>query len=101
LLFGALVLKMQRGDVSCAKQARVLSRNEIREIAVDSDSDEDKHYASQSQRMKRSHAHLRDGVPFHGFLVQVIPPAALKMRMLLAMWQCNSHRHCPLNPEGV
>ena len=38
---------MQCGDVSCAKQARVLSRNEIREIVKDSDSDEDKYYTSQ------------------------------------------------------
>ena len=51
LLFDALVLsvslKMQHGDVSCAKRAHVLSRNEIREIVMDSDSDEDKHYTSQ------------------------------------------------------
>jgi len=40
-------MKMQRGDVPCAKQACVLSRNEIREIVMDSDSDEDKYYASQ------------------------------------------------------
>ena len=38
---------MQCGDVSCAKRASVLSRNEIREIVMDSDSDEDKCYASQ------------------------------------------------------
>jgi len=38
---------MQRGDVSFAKQACVLSRNEIREIVMDSDTDEDKYYASQ------------------------------------------------------
>jgi len=38
---------MQHGDVSCAKRARVLSRNEIREIVMDSDSDKDKYYASQ------------------------------------------------------
>jgi len=38
---------MQRGGVSYTKWARVLSRNEIREIVMDSDSDEDKYYASQ------------------------------------------------------
>ena len=38
---------MQCGDVSCAKRAGVLSRNEIREIVMESDSDEDKYYASQ------------------------------------------------------
>ena len=41
LLFDALVLlvllKMQCGDVLCAKRACVLSRNEIREIVMDSD----------------------------------------------------------------
>jgi hypothetical protein len=40
---------MQRGDVSCAKQARVLSGNEIRKIVMDSDSDEDKYYASEAK----------------------------------------------------
>jgi len=38
---------MQRGDVSCAKRACVLSRNEIREIVMDSDSNDEKYYASQ------------------------------------------------------
>ena len=38
---------MQHGDVLCAKRARVLSRNEIREVVMDSDSDEDKYYAPQ------------------------------------------------------
>jgi len=38
---------MQRGDVSSAKQACVVSRNEIREIVMDSDSDEEKYYPSQ------------------------------------------------------
>ena len=38
---------MQRGDVSCAKRARVLSRNEIQEIVMDSDSDKDKYHATQ------------------------------------------------------
>jgi hypothetical protein len=40
-------LKMQCGGVSCTKWACMLSRNEIREIVMDSDSDEDKYYASQ------------------------------------------------------
>jgi len=51
LLCGLAVLKfllsMQHGDVLCAKRARVLSRNEIREIVMDSDSDEDKYHATQ------------------------------------------------------
>jgi hypothetical protein len=41
---------MQRGNVSCVKQARVLSRNEIREIVMGSDSDEDIYYASQESK---------------------------------------------------
>ena len=40
---------MQRGDVSCAKRARMLSGNEIREIVMDSDSDEDKYYDSATE----------------------------------------------------
>ena len=30
-----------------------------------------------------SHAHLRDGLPFHFLQDQIFPPAALKMRMML------------------
>jgi len=41
---------MQRCDVSCGKRARVLSRNEIREIVIDSDSDEVKYYATQKSK---------------------------------------------------
>jgi hypothetical protein len=40
-------LKMQHGGVSYVKWACVLSRNEMREIVMDSDSEEDKYYASQ------------------------------------------------------
>jgi len=43
---------MQCGDVSCSKWGHVLSRNEIREIVVDSDSDEDKYYESQESADK-------------------------------------------------
>jgi len=82
----------------------VLSQNEIGEIVMDSDSDKDKYRATQ-ERTKRSHAHLHDGLPCHSLQVQIIPPADLKMRMMLVMWQVNSHNplsgHCPLNPEGV
>jgi hypothetical protein len=38
---------MKRGDISCAKRARVLFRNEIREVVMDSDSDEENYYASE------------------------------------------------------
>jgi hypothetical protein len=41
------LFKIQRGDVSFAKRDRVLSRNEIRETAMDSDTDEDKYCAPQ------------------------------------------------------
>jgi len=39
---------MQRGDVLCVKRAHMLSGNEIREIVMDSDSDEDKYYKSEA-----------------------------------------------------
>jgi len=55
--------------------------------------------------MKRSHIHLCDGLPFHSLKTQIFSPAALKMRLMLVMWQVNSHNplcgHCPLNPEGM
>ena len=38
---------MQRGYVLCVKQAHVLSRNEIWQIVMDSDSDEEKYYTSE------------------------------------------------------
>jgi hypothetical protein len=38
---------MKCDDVSCAKRARVLFRNEIQKIVMDSDSDKDEYYASQ------------------------------------------------------
>jgi hypothetical protein len=38
---------MQLGDVSFSKRDRVLSRNKIRETAMDSDTDEDKYCAPQ------------------------------------------------------
>jgi hypothetical protein len=43
---------MHRGDVLPVKQARVVSRNEIREIVMDLDSDEEKYYASQESEDK-------------------------------------------------
>jgi hypothetical protein len=55
---------MQCGDVSCAKWAHVLSRNEIQEIVMDLDSDKDKYYASQESETMKSHAHLCDDLPF-------------------------------------
>jgi hypothetical protein len=55
--------------------------------------------------MKRIHVPLRDGLPFHSFQAQIFPSAALKMRMMLVMWQVNSHNpvfgHCPLIAEGM
>jgi hypothetical protein len=38
-----------------------------------------------------SHAHLRDGLQYHTLEAQILPPAALKMMMMLVMWQVNSH----------
>jgi len=52
-----------------------------------------------------NHAHLRDGLQYHSLQAQIFLPAALKMMMMLVMWQINSHNpacgQCPLNPEGV
>ena len=42
-------MKMQRSDVSCSKRAGMLPGNEIREILMDSDSDEDKYYDSATE----------------------------------------------------
>jgi len=42
-----VLLKMQSGDVSFTKQVHVLSRYEIQEILMGSDSDEQKYYPSQ------------------------------------------------------
>ena len=55
-----------------------------------------------TRRTNSSHAHLRDGLPFRSRPVQITPPAALKMRMLLAMWQVDSHTRLwtlPLKPR--
>jgi len=54
-------------------------------------------------RRMTSHADLRDGLQV--LQAQILLPAALKMRMMLVMWQVNSHNpacgHCPLNAKGV
>jgi len=41
-----------------------------------------------TRRTSSSHAHLR---PFRSLPVQITPPAALKMREMLIMWQVDSH----------
>jgi len=52
-----------------------------------------------------SHAHLCDSLQYQNLQAQIFLLAALKMRMMLVMWQVNSHNlacgHCPLNPEDV
>jgi len=71
---------------------------------MDSDSEEEKYYASEDTEDK-SHAHLRDGLQYQTLQAQIFLPAALKMRMMLVMWQVNSHNpacgHCPLNLKDV
>jgi len=54
LLFSCaeVLFKMQHGDVFCTKRACVLSRNEIREIVMDSNSSEDKYYISEGSEDK-------------------------------------------------
>ena len=44
-----LVCKMQRSERLCAKRARLLSLNQIREIVMDSDSDEAQYNASGTE----------------------------------------------------
>ena len=51
-----------------------------------------------------SHAHRRENLPFHSLCTaQTFPQARLRTRMLLRMWQVNSHNprsgHCPLTPN--
>ena len=50
-----------------------------------SDSDKEKYYAPHCRWTNKSHAHLRNDLPFHSLQVQIILPAALKMMMV---WQC-------------
>ena len=56
-------------------------------------------------RMKRSHTHLRDSLPFHNLQAQIFLLGALKMRRMLVMWQVNSHNplsgYCPRNPKSM
>jgi hypothetical protein len=35
------------GEILCVKRARMLSQNQVREIAMDLDSNEEKYYASE------------------------------------------------------
>jgi hypothetical protein len=68
-------------------------------------SDRDEKIYSYYPSEDMSHAHLHNGLPYPSLQAQILPPAALKMRMMLIMWQVNSHNpacgHCPLNPEGI
>ena len=58
----------------------------------------------KGRRTKRSPP-PRDSPTVRSHQVQIIPPAALKISMVLVIRQVNSHNplsgHCPLNPEGV
>jgi len=52
----------------------------------------------KSRKTKRSHPHLRNILQFKNLLVQIIPPAALKMRIMV-MSEVNSYNplsgYCP------
>jgi hypothetical protein len=50
-------------EISHVKRARLLSQNQIREIVMDSDSEEEKYYASEVTEDNRSHTHLCDSLP--------------------------------------
>jgi hypothetical protein len=71
---------------------------------MDSDSDEEIYYVSEDTEDNEPRPPLRrssvSDPPSPDFL-----PAVLKMRMILVMWQVNSHNpacgHCALNHKGV
>jgi len=94
---------MERSESSCAKWARQLSLNQIREIVMDSDSDEEQYDASGTEdeemepRPPSQKSHLSQAVSSSD--------SSARMTMLLRMWQVNSHNpcsgHCPLTPECV
>ena len=48
----ALQFSSMEREISCVKQARMLSQNQIQEIVMDSDSNEDKYYASEDTEDK-------------------------------------------------
>jgi hypothetical protein len=72
-----------QSEVSRVKRARMLSQNEIREIVMDSDSDEDTNYACEMDEEQPGSSSRRS------FITQPASPeflpTALKLRMTLAM----------------
>jgi len=81
---------MQRCDVSCAKRARVLFIKEIRDIVMVSETDKEKYYASHCRGTKKSHAHLRDDLPFQSPSPDYSASSS-EDDDGLAMWQVNKH----------
>jgi len=85
-----VLLTMQRGDVSCAKTARVLSRNGIREIVMDSDSDEDKYHTDRERGATPTFA-------------MVLPVTAQSLFKILQPFQTFGSRwsHCEIQGKGI
>ena len=87
------------------KWARLLSKNQIQEIIMDSDSGEEKYYASEDMEDDEE---LRP--PSRQSSISQPPSPDFSASSSededgLAMWQVNSHNplcgHCPLNPKGM
>ena len=104
LLLEAVVV-LDFSKIEHGKWARLLPQNQIREIVIDSDSDEEKYYTSADTEDEEKPHHLHEGLLVHSLQAQIFLSATLKMRMVLVMWQVNSHNpacgHSPLSPEGV
>jgi len=85
----ALKLSSMEREISRVKRACLLSQNQIQEIVMDSDNKEN-YYVSEDTEDDEPHPPLqRSSIsepPSPDFL-----PSALKMRMMLVMWQVNSH----------
>jgi len=65
------------------KRARLLSQNQIREIVMDSDSDEEKYYASEDTENEEELRPPSRWSSIFSLQSQIFPPAALKMRIML------------------
>ena len=81
---GVFVCFAMESEVSRVKRARVLSQNQIREIVMDSDSDEEKHYTCEEMDKQQPDPSSRRS-SITSLQAQIFLPAALKMRKMLVM----------------
>ena len=83
----------------------MLSIKEIRDIIMDSDSDEDRYYASQESGDEEEPRPPSRRPSISQPPIPDYSASSSEDEDGLAMWQVNSHNplsaHCPLNPEGV